>query len=428
MKNLLHKASQLADQAEVYRRESKQESVTFQASKLKEITRTDEDAWTLRLIKDNKLGAATSTKPEASDTLLKYASNTVAFGSPVSYDLPGAAQLENPKVYDARVTEVSQKQMLEIGSELVSALNAFDPHIKAMAGVQKAVSSTRLLNSQGFSGEENFTSWNIFFGGELVNDDGFLFVYDAISGTDFTSATEELKARVIEQFRLARSVASIKPGQYPVIFAPAEVSCLINPLLACLNGKAIARGFSPFKDKIGEALFDSRFNLIDDPHFAGAVGSKSFDREGIATARRALITEGKINSYLLDLQTAHDLKMAPTGNGTTAGPTANNVIVPAGNMEFAQMLASIDEGVLIDGTMGAWAGNPYGGQVSGNISLGYKVEKGQIVGRIKDCMFSVNVFTDLRDNLAVMSRDTMWRGNSCYPYIQLNNINISTKS
>ena len=66
--------------------------------------------------------------------------------------------------------------------------------------------------------------------------------------------------------------------------------------------------------------------------------------------------------------------------------------------------------------------------MSGNISLGYKIEKGQIVGRIKDAMFSVNVFTDLRDNLVALSSDKLWRGNTCYPYLQLANVNISTKS
>ncbi|MBS3949480.1 MAG: TldD/PmbA family protein [Peptococcaceae bacterium] len=428
MQELLNRARCVADQAEVYKSQTKQESVSFQASKLKEITSTEEEAWTLRLIKDKKLGAATSTKPGATEVLLQYATNTVSFGSPINYSLPGAAELQAPRTFDPRVTSVSQQEMLDIAGDLVSALNSFDPMVKAMAAVQKATGSRSLLNSAGFLGTTEFTNWTVYFGGELVNDDGFLNVYDGFSGTDYTTETTRLKEKVIESFRLARTVATIKSGQYPVIFTPGEVSCLVNPLLACLNGKAISRGFSPFKDKIGEQAFDSRFSVIDDAQVNGAVGSKSFDREGIATARRTLVTSGRINGYMLDLQTSQELGMSPTGNGSTAGPVANNIIVPGGDASFEQMLASIDEGVLIDGTMGAWAGNPYGGQVSGNISLGYKIEKGKIVGRIKDCMFSVNVFTDLRDNLAALSHDQLWRGNFCFPYIQLNNINISTKS
>ena len=46
------------------------------------------------------------------------------------------------------------------------------------------------------------------------------------------------------------------------------------------------------------------------------------------------------------------------------------------------------KGIVIDHTMGAWAGNPYTGTVTGNIALGYLVEDGEKVGRVKDCMFS----------------------------------------
>lgn len=428
MEALLLKALKLADQADVYAKQAVQHAVSFQSSKLKDITHAEEEGWTLRLIKDGRLGSATTTKPGSLDVLLEYASNTVKHGSPVGYGLPGASALTAPRTFDPRVKEVSQAEMLDLAADMVRALNAYDPKIKAFAGVGKNYGQMELLNSAGFKGSMDVTVWHAYLGGELVNDDGFLHVYDGIAQADYTSHTENIKQRVIEAFRLAKENVSIKPGQYPVIFAPKEVSCLVDPLLACLNGMGISRGFSPFKGRIGELAFDHRFSIIDDAAVDGAVGSKSFDREGVPTARRALINQGKIGGYLLDLQTAHLLGMSPTGNGGSTGPVSNNTVVPGGDKPFGEMLAGIDEGVLIDGTMGAWAGNPYGGQVSGNISLGYKIEKGKVVGRIKDCMFSVNVFSDLRDNLAALSREQEWRGNTCYPYLQLANVNISTKS
>ncbi len=427
MEALLKKALKSADQADLYTKKSVSHAVSFQASKLKDITQNEEEAWTLRLIKDGLLGSATVTKPDSFDILLAYAANTVKHGSAVGYTLPGAGALTAPRTFDPRVTEVSQAEMLDLGAELISALNDYDPKIKAFAGIGKSFGSVTLMNSAGFQGSTDMTMWHVYLGGELVNEDGFLQIYDGVAQSDYTAFTEDIKAKVIESFRLAKENISIKPGQYPVIFAPAQVSCLTDPLLTCLNGMGISRGFSPFKGRIGELAFDSRFSLIDDALADGAVGSKSFDREGVPTARRALIDGGKIGGYLLDLQTAHLLGMAPTGNGGTTGPVSNNTVVPGGDTSFSDMLAGIDEGVLIEGTMGAWAGNPYGGQVSGNISLGYKIEKGKVVGRIKDCVFSVNVFTDLRDNLAALSREQLWRGNTCYPYVQLANVNISTK-
>lgn len=428
MESLLHKALKLSDQADVYARRSVQHAVSFQASKLKDITYNEEEGWTLRLIKDGRLGSATTSKPDSFDVLLSYAANTVKYGSPVGYSLPGASALRAPRTFDPRVKEVSQQEMLDIAGDLVGALNSYDPKIKASAGVSKAFGTIELMNSAGFQGSGDMTTWQVHFGGELVNEDGFLQVYDWMAQSDYAPSTESIKAAVIEAFRMAKENVSIKPGQYPVIFAPAEVSCVVDPLLACLNGMGISRGFSPFKGRIGELAFDTRFSLIDDALVDGAVSSKGFDREGVPTARRALIDRGTISGYLLDLQTAHLLDMSPTGNGGGSGPMSNNTIIPGGEKSYDEMLAGIDEGVLIVSTMGAWAGNPYGGQVSGNISLGYKIEKGKVVGRIKDCMFSVNVFTDLRDNLAALSREQHWRGNTCFPYLQLANVNISTKS
>jgi PmbA protein len=77
--------------------------------------------------------------------------------------------------------------------------------------------------------------------------------------------------------------------------------------------------------------------------------------------------------------------------------------------------------------MGAWAGNPYGGQVTGNIALGYLVEDGQPVGRVKDCMYSLNVFEALKNNLAALSRESKCMGSMFLPYALLKGISISAK-
>ncbi|MDP3057907.1 MAG: TldD/PmbA family protein [bacterium] len=427
MKELLQKAAAHVEQAEIYVKRVEDHSVSFQASKLKEITHTSEETTTLRLLHEGKLGSSQTTKPGSEDTMLQYALNTVKYGSPVNYSFPGEAKLGEVNIYDPNVTKVSLQEMLDIGADLIAALTAYDPNIKALAGVSKSLSSTSLENTLGFFGESLQSGWSLYFGGEYTSDEGFLTIYDSIAGAFLNRDVEKLKRHIIESFRIARNIVPFKEGQYPVIFSPSEVKTLITPMVACLSGKAISRGFSPWKGRLGEPLLDPRFSLVDDALVNGAVGSKAFDREGTPTSKRALFSNGILSGYLLDLQTAAELKMAPTGNGSIMGPTVNNLILEGGSTSYLTMIEDIEEGVLIDSTMGAWAGNPYGGQVSGNISLGYKIEKGKLVGRIKDCMFSLNVFTDLRDNLVRLSSEQSWKGNFCFPHVQLGNINITTK-
>jgi len=77
--------------------------------------------------------------------------------------------------------------------------------------------------------------------------------------------------------------------------------------------------------------------------------------------------------------------------------------------------------------MGAWAGNPYGGQVSGNISLGYKIKNGKIQGRIKDAMFSLNVFQALKNRVAAIGSEREWVENMFLPAILIEPVSISIK-
>ena len=67
------------------------------------------------------------------------------------------------------------------------------------------------------------------------------------------------------------------------------------------------------------------------------------------------------------------------------------------------------KGLVIEQLMGAEQGNILGGDFSGNVLLGYKVESGKIVGRVKDTMVSGNVYQILKEGLAIGS-EARWVG------------------
>ena len=59
--------------------------------------------------------------------------------------------------------------------------------------------------------------------------------------------------------------------------------------------------------------------------------------------------------------------------------------------------------------MGATQGNILGGDFSGNVLLGYKIENGKIAGRVKDTMVFGNVYELLKD-IAAIGSDGRWLG------------------
>jgi PmbA protein len=91
------------------------------------------------------------------------------------------------------------------------------------------------------------------------------------------------------------------------------------------------------------------------------------------------------------------------------------------------MVSDIKEGLVIEQLMGAEQGNILGGDFSGNVLLGYKIEKGKIVGRVKNTMVSGNVYQILKD-VAALGKEAKWVGGGVYaPAIYCPSVSVASK-
>jgi PmbA protein len=80
---------------------------------------------------------------------------------------------------------------------------------------------------------------------------------------------------------------------------------------------------------------------------------------------------------------------------------------------------------VIDQMLGGGAG--ISGEFSVNIDLGYRIQNGQIVGRVKDTMVAGNVYTALK-NLIELGGDADWNG-SCYtPSVIVDGLSVTGRS
>ena len=96
------------------------------------------------------------------------------------------------------------------------------------------------------------------------------------------------------------------------------------------------------------------------------------------------------------------------------------------------MIKNTAQGLLVEDFLGIGQGNPINGEFSVNVSLGYKIENGKIIGRVKDIMLAGNVFEALKDITAI-SREREWvSGSWAYfaglmPYIQVGKLSVTAK-
>ncbi|WP_371364546.1 hypothetical protein SRRS_52180 [Sporomusa rhizae] len=422
-------------QGELYTQTVRTQEVKFTDSQLEILKQSEHCCTTMRVIKAGRLSIAVSSKPGSEAAVLANALETVTFGIPVTFDFPGNSTLPVIPERGESGGLFGLEQMLVLAKELKQAVCDYDARIAAEVVIRRTETEASLVNSAGFNNRYQKTVWEAILGGQLIQGDDFLGVTIPLAATSPQLDYVGLKQEVTQQFAWSKQIVPFAPGSYPVIFAPAQVGFLTAPFLACLNGKAIVNKISPWKDKLGEKLLDSRVTLIDDGTLPLSVAGKPFDRDGIPTRRNVLIEQGAVNQFLLDCQSAQELGRDSTGNSTADGPAAHHVLLAPGELSVGELIRNIDTGLLILESMGAWSGNSYSGNVSGNISLGLKIEKGNIVGRVKNCMFSLNAFEHFRDHLIAFSRETKDVGGrgpldssaTTYPYAVLGNVCITAE-
>jgi len=414
MEDILTRAKKVAEQAEVFMLSSEETPVQFEANRLKYIQSKQSRSVALRIIKGGKVGYASATGLADSHEMVNMAVETAQFGMPARFDFPPAASYPRIEVFDPDVGSVPIEKMIELGEELVAQVTHHTPDIVCEVGVTKAVISVRIINSQGGQTDYRKSVFDMGIEGTLIRGTDMLFVGESQSSCHPLTESKAVVDVVLQQLDLAKDQASVPTKQLPVVFTPHGVaSALISPLMAAFNGKIVLEGASPIGNRLGEAVFDEKLSLWDDPTIAYRPGSRPSDDEGVPSQRTSLIEQGKVANFLYDLQTAALAHTRSTGNGRRSGglpsPSPSAFVIGSGNTTFEEMIQDIKEGLVIEQLMGAAQGNILGGDFSGNVLLGYKVESGKIVGRVKDTMVSGNVYQVLKQIKAIGS-EAKWVG------------------
>ncbi len=92
------------------------------------------------------------------------------------------------------------------------------------------------------------------------------------------------------------------------------------------------------------------------------------------------------------------------------------------------MFAGIEEGLVVEELLGAGQGNELGGDFRANVSLGYRVEGGRIVGRVKDTMIAGNVYEVLKQVEAISDSPEWVFGSMRTPAFRCSGVKVAAKS
>ncbi len=288
---------------------------------------------------------------------------------------------------------------------------------RAEAAAQAVEGVTQVQSASAGYGRRHIhlAATNGFSGGYERSDRGLSCVAVSGSGTgmerDWDSdgrifqsdlrSPEEIGRTAGERAAARQGPRRPRTGKYPVLFDERISSSLIGHLLQASNGSAIARGSSWLLGHDGSQVLPKGLSLIEDPHRPRASGSRLFDGEGLPTQRRAIVEDGVLTGWTLDLATARKLGLQSTGNaarGTSSppSPSVSNVALTQGDATRDELIAQMGTGLLVTSMIGSTI-NPNTGDYSRGAS-GFWVENGVILHPVNECTIAGN----LRDMLLSM--------------------------
>ena len=197
-------------------------------------------------------------------------------------------------------------------------------------------------------------------------------------------------------------------ARVPVVYDRRVSGGLIGHLASAINGRAVARGTSFLKDKMGEKIFADGIRILDNPLRKRGLGSRPFDAEGLATRRYAVIDDGHLTTWLLDLAAARQLKLKPTGHAArgTSGPpspTTSNFYLEKGKLSVEELIGDIKSGLFITDLIGFGVNGVTGDYSRGasgfwieNGKLGWPVSGITVAGNLKDMFLNMTPASDLQ--------------------------------
>lgn len=427
--DVLKRAVSRGASADALLRDSTVLSLSFEAGRLKGSQLAQEAGLNLRVVVGGKVGVAGTTDLSNPDDVVARAFASAAEGESLALDLPPPAPLPEVRTWDPEAVSLDVAALAGLGRAVVDRLARTGWQVGA--GVERHIESLWFGNTAGQRYDQRGTAISASAEVTRVAGDDVLMAYDSIAqtGRPQDAQLEAIVRTIVTKIERAEKIVAAPEGRLPVLFTPEGLAAVLMPLRQALSGKSVLQGISPLGDKLGESLFDKAFSMTDDPLLEGRVSSRRADDEGVASRPLPLIEKGRVCAFVYDLETAARAGTRSTGHGSRntfgkPGISYSNLVIQPGDHDEASLLREVGDGLVVDELIGVGQGNVSSGAFSHPVALAYRVEKGEITGRVKDAAIAGNAF-ELLKRIKAIGRDAKWCGSRFIPPMVFDGVNVA---
>ena len=320
---------------------------------------------------------------------------------------PARLAVDPPDLALDHAWEISPEAAREMAIRCEGAALDSDPRISNSEGATVATSrGVRAYgNSHGFFGAYRRSSHSISCAVLAGDDGGMERDYHYTAGRDPArlEGLEAVGAKAAERTLRRLGARQVTTAKVPVLFPPELARGFIGHAVGAISGTAQYRRSSFLLDAAGETVFPDFLNILERPHIPGAFGSAPFDREGVATTDRDLVSAGVLQGYVLSTYSARRLGLETTGN---AGGVHNLLV--EGNAEGLEALTrQMGRGLIVSELMGQGVNAVTGDYSRG--AAGFWVEGGEIAYPVSEITIAGNL-RELYRNIVAVGRDQDLRG------------------
>lgn len=317
---------------------------------------------------------------------------------------------------------IQPQEVIALALECENAALDYDSRIVNSEGASVDLNAGLSVygNSHGFLQSEHKTRHGISCA-VVAESDGNMqrdYWYDVSRHPDRLASARSIGEKAAERTLRRLDARKIKTQQSAILFAPDLARGIVGCLGAAIGGAAQYRKASFLLDSVGERVFPEFVQLREQPFLAGALASANFDAEGVATREADLVSDGVIQTYLLDSYSARKLGLQSTGHASGV----HNLSLDSTGKTFEECLATMHRGFLVTELMGHGVNTVTGDYSRG--AAGFWVENGKLEHAVEEVTIASNL-RDMFKGIVEIGNDIDLRGGIRCGSILIDNMTIA---
>jgi PmbA protein len=392
----------------------------------------------LRVLYQNRQ-ASCATSDVGSQAIDELIANAVAMAKHTSVDeaasLPDREELAKDIVdlglRDHEIVDMPTERKIEMARHSEESARAFDRRITNSEGAacSTTVAKISLATSAGFNGEYQSTMCGIAVAPIAKEGEQMQVGYwgDRQRSLTTLDPPEEIGKEAARRALRKLGARKVATQQAQIVFEASATEELLSDFFDAVDGTSIFQRASFLVGKLGEQIAAPALTIVDDGQMRGAIGSRPFDGEGIATRRTVVVDNGVLKNYLLNSYTARKLGLRSTANASRGlvgapGVGASNFFIAPGVYSPDEIIASVKNGFYVTEMIG-FGFNPVTGDYSRG-AAGWWIENGKLAYPVEEVTIAGN-FRDMLFGIEMIGNDLRFRGKLAAPTMKVDRMMVS---